>query len=193
MARGQLMCSSSKKAFVYVTKGYRVMGVCRLFFLFRVWTKWSSQMCEMGNLSCSTLILSVCGYKNVSRQIHTHAHIRTCITLPIWKKQPSALGKSLNVQKVNLLLCVTLVVLWTAAQKGCLHSCETVTQSILLQGRDLFPTKGFVGKEKKKPNQTLERCIFCSVASHNSTARGFSWQARVKGFNKKPHSVIDEV
>lgn len=66
------------------------------------------------------------------------------------KEKTLALGKSLNIQKVNLVSCVTPVVLGTAAQKGCLHCCETATESILPQGRDLFPTKGFVGNEIKK-------------------------------------------
>lgn len=73
--------------------------------------------------------------QSTPRQIDTHAHICTCSTLSIQKNPtPLPLGKSLNVQKVNLLLCVTSVVLGTAAQKGyCLHCCETVTQSILPQ------------------------------------------------------------
>lgn len=39
---------------------------------------------------------------------------------------------------------------------------------------------------------TLERCLFCSAAFHNSMAIGTSCQAVAKDFTKKP-SVTDEM
>lgn len=58
------------------------------------------------------------------------------------KEKTLALGKSLNIQKVNLVSCVTPVVLGTAAQKGCLHCCETVTESIYLKEETYFLQRG---------------------------------------------------
>lgn len=123
--------------------------------------------------------------QNISRQTDVHAHIRSALHLR-GREKPLALGKSPNVQKVNLPLCVTPVVSGTAAQKGWL-CCWKLPQRVLLTTRKILSTKGLVSKERKKKVKRLERSMFCSIISHNSVARRFSWQAVVKNLKTSGH------
>lgn len=100
--------------------------------------------------------------QNISRHIVVHANV--CAALPLCgREKPLALGKPLNVQNVNLPLCVTSVVLGTAAQKSWL-CCWKLTLRVTYHKKEtLFPTKGLVSKETKKKSKNIrkEHVLLC--------------------------------
>lgn len=90
MARRQLIRSNSKNGLVYVTNRTQNDGCEQTSFLFIVWTMQSSQMeWEIWagvHLYCVLYCVNMGIMQNISRQIDTHAHISTCSTTSIWKK-----------------------------------------------------------------------------------------------------------
>lgn len=141
--------------------GYQVMGARRFFYC--------SGSEQSNHLKCVeweiwAVVHVYCVYidiiQNMSRQIDMHAYVHAVCYL--YERKHLSFREATERMK-NELLCVTSFVLWTASQMGCLHCCETLPQSILPQGRNLFPTKGFVGNETKSRKSTREvHILFCS-------------------------------
>lgn len=140
---------------------YQVMGACRFFYC--------SGSEQSNHLKCVeweiwAVVHVYCVYigiiQNMSRQIHMHACVHAVCYL--YERKHLSFREATERMK-NELLCVMSFVLWTASQMGCLHCCETLPQSILPQGRNLFPTKGLVGNETKSRKSTRKvHILFCS-------------------------------